>query len=64
MIARQSQFDPDDTIIQTSIRLPEKMHTELKIVAAKEGKSFNLLLENIIGEYLKSYSDSAKKKSR
>ena len=62
MIARQSQFDPKETIIQTSVRLPEKLHTELKIIAAKEGRSFNLLLEEIVTDYINNYSSKTKKK--
>ena len=61
MIARQSQFNPKETIIQTSVRLSEKVHTELKIIAAKEGRSFNLLLEEIVIDYIKNYSAKSRK---
>lgn len=55
MIARQSQWKPKETIIQTSVRLPEKVHTDLKVIAAKEGKSLNLLLEEIVMSYIAKF---------
>ena len=53
---RQSNFDPNEIVIQTSVRLPEKVHTELKVIAAKDGISLNLLLEKIVKDYIKGYS--------
>jgi len=61
MIARQSKWDTDEPILQTSIRLPEKVHTELKIIAAKEGKSLNLLLEEIVIDFIQHHPSKKKK---
>ena len=60
MTSRQAKYDTEEDVIQTSLRLPLKVHTELKVIAAKKGKSFNLLLEEIVLSFLKKYS---KKKS-
>jgi len=60
MIARQRQWKPTEKIIQTSIRLPEKVHTELKIIAVKEKISLNLLLEEIVMSYLKQRGGKGK----
>ena len=55
MKSRQSNFSPDETTIQTSVRLESKVHTDLKVIAAKEGISFNLLLEKIVKEYIRNH---------
>lgn len=60
MTARQSQRDAKEKTVQTSIRLPESVRRELKIMAAKEDKSLNLLLEEIVTSYLKKQSPKAK----
>ena len=60
MTARQSQRDAKEKIVQTSIRLPESVRRELKVMAAKEDKSLNLLLEEIVTSYLKKQSPKAK----
>ena len=55
MKSRQSNFSPDETTIQTSVRLESSVHTDLKVIAAKEGISFNLLLEKIVKDYIKTH---------
>ena len=60
MTPRQSKRDSKEKILQTSVRLQEKVHTELKVIAAKEGKSLNLLLEEIVMSYLKQHSGKGK----
>lgn len=53
MTAQQSKRNTKEKTIQVSVRVPESTRTELKIIAAKEGKSLNLLLEEIVIGYLK-----------
>ena len=60
MTAKQSQRDAKEKTVQTSIRLPESVRRDLKIMAAKEDKSLNLLLEEIVTSYLKKQSPKSK----
>jgi predicted HicB family RNase H-like nuclease len=60
MTARQSQRDAKEKTVQTSIRLPESVRRELKVIAAREDKSLNLLLEEIVTSYLKKQSPKVK----
>jgi predicted HicB family RNase H-like nuclease len=60
MIAQQSKRDTKENIVQVSVRFPESIRTKLKIMAAKEGKSLNLLLEEIIFDHIKNYTKKVK----
>ena len=55
MSAKQSKRETNEPTITTTVRLPESIHTELKVIAAKERKSLNLLLEEVIEKFIKQY---------
>lgn len=58
MAIQQSKRSAKEKITTTSLRLPEKKLLEIKMIALKEQKSMNVLVEEIITSYL----DSHKKK--
>lgn len=60
VIAKQSKRDASEKNTQLMVRVPESIRIELKIIAAQEDKSLNLLLEEIIVGYLKKYKNRAK----
>ncbi len=60
MIAKQSQRDTKEKTVQISIRVPESVRRGLKLASAREDKSLNLLLEEIVTSYLKKHSSKAK----
>jgi len=56
MAAKQSKRE-DTNYIQTGFRISEETHTSLKVIAAKQGKSLNLLLEEIVNKFISSYQN-------
>ncbi len=55
MITRQSKRDTEENTAQITIRVPESVRKQLKLISVKEDKSMNLLLEEIVASYLKNY---------
>ncbi len=55
MGVKQSKRDPKEKITTTSLRLPEKKLKKLRQIALKEGKSMNVILEDLITEFMESY---------
>ena len=55
MIAKQSKRDTEEITVQISLRVPESVRKELKLISVKEDKSLNLLLEEIVTSYLNNY---------
>ena len=53
MVAKQSHRESPEPIVQTGVRIPLSINKQLKIIAIEENKSLNLLLEEIIKDYLK-----------
>jgi len=56
MNAQQSKRDTKENTVLISFRASQSLRKELKIIAAKEDKSLNLLLEEIIQTFVKKYS--------
>ena len=55
MIAKQSKRDTEEKTVQISLRVPESVRKELKLISVKEDKSLNFLLEEIVTSYLNNY---------
>lgn len=55
MIAKQSKRDTKEKTVMVTVRVPESLRKELKVISAREDKSLNLLIEEIIVSYIKSY---------
>lgn len=55
MIAKQSKRDTEEKTVQISLRVPESVRKELKLISVKEDKSLNFLLEEIVTYYLNNY---------
>lgn len=60
MIAKQSKRDTKEPTVQISIRVPESVRKQLKLISVEEDKSLNLLLEEIVFSYIEKYSDKNK----
>jgi len=55
MNAQQSKRDTKENTVLIAFRGSQSLRKELKIIAAKEDKSLNLLLEEIIQNFVKKY---------
>lgn len=55
MNAQQSKRDTKENTVLISFRASQSLRKELKIIAAKEDKSLNLLLEEIVLSFVKKH---------
>jgi len=55
MNTQQSKRDTKEKTVLIAFRGGQSLRKELKIIAAKEDKSLNLLLEEIIQNFVKKY---------